>query len=161
MTANVGRTTSKWLNFIVGDSADTLRNIPVNNVSIVGVTYEEHDMTAFQDAVKGALPGMPDAPIEVTGPLDTAAAAASPTLSGSHTVLAGIIGNPTPRTIDVQFGMRHAWETGEPQFGVSKSATSGYILMAYTVDPNAMTYTATFRLLNGSALPAFGTAAEV
>ena len=156
-----GRTTSKWINFIVGDSADVLRNIPVSSVSVVGVTVEEHDMTAFQDAVKGALPGMRDAPIECSGPLDISAAATTPTLSGSHTVLAGMVGNPTPRSIDIQFGMRHAWEAGEPQFGVSKSATSGYILFAYTVDPSSMTYTATFRLLNGSALPAFGTSAEV
>lgn len=160
MTANTGRTTSKWVNVIVGDSANTLRSIPVNSVSVVGVTYEEHDMTAFQDAVKGVLPGMPDAPVEITGPVDTAAAASVPSLSGSHTVLAPLLGGSTPRTLDVQFGIRHTWEEGEPQFGISQTATSGYILTSYNINPSDMTYTAQFRLLNGSSLPAFGTTAE-
>lgn len=166
MAANTGRTVSRWTSFYVYDSSGTLRQIPVSTISAVGVTFDEVDLTALQDAVKGALPNMPDAPISISGPLDTSAAvAAASGLSGSHTVLAPLAaavaaGTAVPLSLDVRIGIRHAWESGEPQFGITSSATSGYLLTAYTVDPVASTYSAEFRLFPGSALPAFGTAAE-
>ena len=109
---------------------------------------------------------MPDAPIEISGPFDTTAVQSAsgtgvaPTLSGSHTVLSAINGLSVPLSLDIQFGIRHTWETGEPQFGISQSATSGYLCTSYTVDASTMTYSAKFVLLPGSALPAWGTAAE-
>ena len=166
MTAQTGRTVTRFTNFVISDSGDTLRDIPINSLSVCGVTYEEQDLTAFQDAVKGALPGMPDAPIEITGPFDTTAAQSAsgtgvaPALSGSHTVLKGLIGSFTPRTLDVQIGIRQTWETTEPQFGISGTATSGYLCTAYNVNFDDMTYSAKFVLYPGSALPAWGAAAE-
>lgn len=160
MAANTGRTVSKWVSFNVDDSGSTLRTIPINSVSVCGLVYEEQDVTAYQDAVKSALPGMPDAPIEVSGPFDTAVVAAAETLSGSHTVLYNLAGGTTPLTLDVKFGIRHTWETGEPQFGITASTANGYICTSYVVDPNSMTYTAKFVLYPGSAAPAWGTAAE-
>lgn len=167
MPANTtGRTTYKWIRFIVDDSGSTLREVPINKISVVGLTYEEQDLTAYQDAVKGALPGWPDAPIEIDGPLDISAAVAAggsgnaPALSGSHTVIAPLAGLTTPLTLDVQFGMRQYWTTGEPQFGITASATAGYICTTYTVDPASMSYHAKFVLYPGSTAPAWGTAAE-
>lgn len=166
MTAQTGRMQSRFVNFIIEDSGQALREIPIDSISVVGVTYDEQELTAFQDAVKGILPGMPDAPIEITGPFDNSAvqtASASgvaPALSGSHTVLSAINGLSVPLSLDVQFGIRHTWETGEPQFGISQSATSGYLCVNYTVDVSTMKYSAKFVLLPGSSLPAFGTAAE-
>lgn len=160
MATQTGRTVSKWVNFQCDDSAGTLRTIPVNNVSIVGLVYDEVDVHAYQDAVMSALPGMPDAPIEISGPFDSSAAAAAGTLSGSHTVLSALAGVATPLTLDVQFGVRHTWEAGEPQFGITATAANGYICTSYVVDPNNMTYTAKFVLYPGSAAPAWGTAAE-
>lgn len=166
MTANTGRTVSKWTDFRLHDTSATLRRIPVMTISAVGVTFDETDLTALQDAVKGALPNMPDAPISITGPFDTSAAVAvGAGLSGSHTVLSALAaavaaGTAVPLSVDIQIGIRHAWESGEPQFGLTASATSGYLLTAYTVDPNAGTYSAEFRLFPGSSLPAWGTAAE-
>jgi len=159
MTANTGRTTMKWVNFIIHDGT-ALRNIPISGLTAVGVVYDEVDLTAFQDAVRGRLPAMPDAPLDISGPLDTSATAASPALSGSHTVLSALNGVTTPRSVDVQMGIRHAWEAGEPQFGLTSSATSGYIVTSYVVNPQEGTYTARLVLYPGSALPAFGTAAE-
>ena len=164
--ANTGRTVSKLVNLVIGDSGNTLRDIPISGISVVGVVYEEQDLTAFQDAVRGALPNMPDAPIEWTGPFDTTAAQAAsasgvvPALSGSHTVLNGLNGGFTPRSIDVQFGIRQTWETGEPQFGITATDTSGYLITSYTVNPDDMTYSARAALYPGSSLPAWGTAAE-
>lgn len=160
MTAQTGRTTFKHINFIVKDSGGSLRNIPINSLSACGIEYQEEDVTAFQDAVRGRLPSMPDAPIEISGPFDTSAAQTSPALSGSHTVLSGIAGATTPLSLDIQIGIRHAWESGEPQFGITATSTSGYICTRYTVDIASMTYSARFVLFPGSALPAWGTSAE-
>jgi len=167
MAAQTGRTVSKWVRFITDDSAGTLREIPINSLSVVGIVYAEQDVTAFQDAVMGQLPNMPDAPIEVSGPWDNSAAAAisasgaAPVLSGSHTVLNPINGLSVPLSLGVDFGVRHYWETGEPTFIMSSSATSGYLLTKYTVDASGMIYTARYVLYPGSALPVWSTAQVV
>jgi len=168
MAVKTGRTVSRRINFVISDSGGTLRDIPIDGISIVGVTYEEQDLTAFQDAVRGALPNMPDAPIEIHGPWSSKAATsasgsgAAPTLSGSHTVLSALVGvyPTTPSTLDVQFGVRQTWESGEPQFGISGSTGgNGYICTKYTVNDD-LTYDARFVLYPGSAIPAWGTSIE-
>lgn len=166
MAVQTGRTHSRWVNLIIHDYAGVLREIPINGISICGITYDETDLTAWQDAVKGALPNMPDAPIEFTGPYDVQPAQAAsasgvvPALSGSHIVLEPIMGVMTTLSVDIQFGVRHTWESGEAQFGITRSAANGYILTKYDVDFDTMTYAARLVLYPGSALPAFGTGAE-
>jgi len=160
MTANTGRTNSKWTSFVVDDSGGTLRTIPVDSINGVGLSYDEVELTAFQDAIKGVLPAHPDLTITITGPFDTSAAATVPSLSGSHTVLSAIVGGVTPLSLDVQVGIRHVWESGEPQFGLTSSTTSGFLCTEYIPDVNGGKYSAKFRLYPGSALPAWGTAAE-
>ena len=61
-----GRTVSRFFNFVIDDSSATIRDIAVYTISLVGIVFEEQDLTALADAVKGALPNMPDAPIEIT-----------------------------------------------------------------------------------------------
>lgn len=166
MAAQTGRTTGNWTRFLVDDSAGTLREIPIDSLNGVGLDYGGVDTTALQDAVKSVLPETPDCTIEITGPFDNTAVAAAggsgaaPSLSGSHTVLSGIAGALTPLTLDVRFGVRHYWETGEPQFGITSSSVNGFVCTAYTVDPGEMKYSATFRVIAGSVAPAWGTAAE-
>ena len=159
MATQTGRTVSKWVDFIVDDSGGTLRSIPVNSVNGVGLTYDEMEVTAFQEAIKNVLPGHADVVINIGGPLDNSVVAAAGTLSGSHTVLSAINGGVTPLTLDVQIGIRHAWESGEPQFGITSSATSGVLCTNYIVNLDDMSYSATFRVMGGTA-PAWGTAAE-
>jgi len=153
MAAKTGRTTSKWVTFKVDDTGSSIRAIPVNSMGAVGVTYEEIDVSAWQDAVRGGLPGMPSAEIEVSGPFDSTAT------TGSHTVLAGLAGGVTVLSLDVQFGIRQAWDA-EPQFGLTATGNTGYLCTSYLVNPNDMTYTARFIPFPGSAIPAWGTAAE-
>lgn len=160
MAAQTGRTTQKWTTFIVDDSGGTIREIPVDSINGVGLVYDEVELTAFQDAIKGALPAHPDCVITISGPFDNSAAATVGTLSGSHTILSAIVGGTTPLTLDVRVGMRHAWESGEPQFGITSSATSGFLCFDYQPDVNAGKYTAKFRMYPGSSAPAWGTAAE-
>lgn len=163
-----GRTVSRWVRFAIGDTSNVLREVPIWSVTVVGIKYDMIDLTAFQDAVKGALPGFPDAPIEITGPFDStaaaafAASAAAPTLSGSHTVLQPLNGGSVPRTCAVLFGDRALWATGAPVFGANQSATSGYLVFEYTVVPkDPMSYKAVFKLFPGSTIAAWTTVIPV
>ena len=162
MAANTGRTVTKFIRFGVDDSVGTAREIPINSLSPVGFQWEETDVTAWQDAVKGYLTNHPDCPIDITGPFDNsgsvgfAASAATPTLSGSHTVLAGIVGGVTPLALAVHFGIRHYWETGEPVFGIiAAGAGTGYLCTKYSIEGES--YSARFVPYPGS-VPAWGTA---
>ena len=126
----------------------------------------------FIQMVRETLATVTDAPIDIHGPWSSKAATAAsgsgaaPDLSGSHTVISALVGVATtpsascPSTLDVQFGVRHTWESGEPQFGISGSTGgNGYICTKYTVNDD-MTYDARFVLYAGSAIPAWGTSIE-
>lgn len=154
MAAQTGRTTLKWVTFHVDDSGGTLRQIAVDSINGVGLVYDEVELTAFQDAIKGALPAHPDCTITITGPFDATAS------TGSHTVLSAIVGGATPLTLDVRVGMRHTWESGEPQFGITSDASNGFLCFDYQPDLNTGKYSAKFRMYPGSSAPAWGTAAE-
>ena len=154
MTAQYGRTTNRWVKFLIDDSGGTLREIAVSSIGGLELAYEEKDLTAFMDAIKGVLLGQPDFACEISGPFDTTAS------TGSHTVLNSVSGLNVPLTFDVRIGMRHAWEAGEPQFGITSSSTDGVLVTKYSVDPGTGMYTASIKMAAGSAAPAWGTAAE-
>lgn len=161
MAALTGRTVSKFTSFIIGDTSNVLRTIPVNTLSAVGLTYQEMDLTAWLDAVAGMLLNMPSSTLDIGGPFDTTAAQTVGTMSGSHTILNPLVGLLVPRTVNIQVGIQAAWESGAPSWGLSRSATSGFLVSAYTVDLNTGMYSASIRLFAGSSLPAWGTAALV
>jgi hypothetical protein len=160
MAVQTGRTDNHFCQFIMGDASNgALRSVPISGFSALGATYEVVDMTAFQDAVKGALLGMPDAPFSIHCPWDTTAAQTVGTLSGSHTILSAVVGLMVPLTIDFRFGIRHAWETGEPNWGETATATSGYIVSKYVLNDD-FSCDADFVAFPGSSLVAFGTSDE-
>lgn len=157
-----GRTVTQWVRFALDDSSETPREIPIHTLSPVGLVYEEQDASAWQDTVIGFLKAVPSAAIEISGPWSTKAAAslagtgATPTLSGSHTILHPIISRSfvTPLGLAVMFGMQNLWASGDPVFGiVSPSASSGYVLMSYLKTGND--YTAKFQPFPGTT-PAWG-----
>lgn len=151
MTANTGRTHSKYITVKLDNSSGTLTDITayVNTVGSVGLSAETQDVTAFSDGVKNIVIGQPSAPLTIGGPIDT-------TL---HTLMTGINLQVTPLSLDIQIGIRHAWESGEPQFGITSSATSGYLCHSYMPDFQANTWTAQLDVF-GPTAPAWGTAAE-
>ena len=154
MTAQTGRTVEKWVTFKIDDTVPTLRTVTgVKSINGVGLTYDEMDVTALADALKNVLPGHPDLTINVVGKFDTTA------LTGFHTVFSAVNGGNTPLSLDIQVGMRHAWEAGEPQFGITSSATSGMICTSYVTDVNAMEATATLKVM-GPTAPAWAGTAE-
>ena len=168
MAASVGRTVGKYVKFQIHDTGAAFRDIPVTSINGVGLAYPEVDVSAIQDAVKGALNGQPDFTLSITGPFDTTAAVtasgsgAVAALSGSHTVLKNLPNDLDPLSFAIYVGIRHAWTSGEPSFGVSTTSSgtggiSGLLCMGYNVDPIAATYEATFRLAPGSIAPIWHT----
>lgn len=148
MAAQVGRTNSKHISFWLDSSAGTLTDLTAYTKSIgtVGLTFEEQDVTAYSDGVKNVTIGRADAPIAVTFQMDTVVYA--------HLIA---LSRVIPLTLDIRFGIRHAWEAGEPVFGITSSATSGYLLKDLTM--NDTDIMASF-VVYGPTAPDWATAAH-
>lgn len=167
MTVLTGRTPSQYLRFIIGDTSNVLREVPVRSVGPLGLSFPEVDLSALQDALDGFAAGRPGFEMEFGGPYDTSAAVSvaasgnAPALSGSATVLEPLNGLMTPRSWAVYIGMDAYWETGAPVFGVSRTSTSGVWVSKFQVVPGEfeMLYSARIRMIPGSAKPAWGTSA--
>ena len=108
-----GKTNAKHIRVKLDDSVPTLRDISagVAQVSGVGLTYAEQDVTAYSDGIINFTLGFPSSDIELSGPIDNLAT------TGSYTVLKSIVGLQTATyTLEVQFGIRAAPATGDPNF---------------------------------------------
>lgn len=151
MAALTGRTHSKHITVKLDNSGGTLTDITpyVNSIGSVGLTFDTQDVTAFSDGSKNVVIGQPTASLTIGGPFDTVI----------HAQMIGINGAVTPLSLDIQIGIRAAWEAGAPQFGITSSASSGYLCHSYMVDMGANTWTATLDVF-GPTAPAWGTAAE-
>jgi hypothetical protein len=165
-TLQVGRTVGKYFKFVIKDSSGTLRDIPVDTIGGVGITYPEVDVSALQDVLKGFLLGQGTVALTIGGPFDTSAVQAASAsgalaaLSGSHTVLSGVVGLTTPLSFAVYIGVREYWTAAQDiVFGLTSSATSGVIVTDYQVDVVGGKYTAKIAMYPGSSAPSFGTAA--
>lgn len=143
MTANTGRTHPKHLEFWLDDSGGTLTNLSayLDSTGTFGLNYEEQDVTGMSNAIKNIVIGRPEAPLTIVFKFDTVVFA--------H--LNAIDGVNTPLSLDIRMGIRHAWESGEPTFGISSSATSGYLCTGVTIDPSAGTITAKFNVFGPTA----------
>jgi len=148
MAAQTGRTLSRWTKVYIDDNAGVLREVPVNSINGVGLECPTVDISAWQDAIRHVLLDRPNNAITISGPFDCSAAvvasasAAAPALSGSHTVLAPLVGLNVPLAFGVCFGVRQYYTTTEPAFGLNFTAASGYLVSSYTVNPEDGTYTA-------------------
>jgi len=151
MAALTGRTHSKHITVKLDNSGGTLTDITayVNSIGTVGLTFESQDVTAFSDGTKNIVIGQPTAQLTIGGPFD----------SVSHAQMIAINGVAIPLSLDIQIGIRAAWEAGAPQFGITSSASSGYLMTGYTVDMGANTWSAMLDVF-GATAPAWGTAAE-
>ena len=156
-----GRTVGKYFKLQIEDSGGTMRDIPVTTAGGVGITYDEVDLTALQDALKGVLAGQGNASVTITGPFDnTAAQAASASgaaaaLSGSHTVLQPLNGGQTGRSAGFYIGIQGYWATGDPVFG----GIDSFIVTDYTVDMATGMYSSKIAYKAGATAPAWGTTA--
>lgn len=151
MAVNTGRTHAKHIAVKIDNSAGTLTDISahVNTVGSIGVTHETQDVTAWGDGSKNVVIGQPSVPLTIGGPWSTAI----------HEHMIGINGSGVPLSLDIQIGVRHAWEAGEPQFGITSNASSGYLCHSYAFDPSANTWSAQLDVY-GPVAPAWDTVAE-
>ena len=161
-----GRTVPKFAKFQFDDSGGTMRDAQVSTINGIGLAYEEENgLVALNDLIKGALSGLPDLDIDIGGPFSNLAAAsayasgAAPAFTGSHNLFDDLPGGVTPLGFGFYIGIQSLWSTGDPVFGLSASGTDGLLCFNYLVDLSSMTYTARFRMVPGSALPAWGTSA--
>jgi hypothetical protein len=148
MAAQTGRTIeSVYTQFWLDNSSGTLTNLSAyaSSVGAVGLDSKTVDVTAYSDAVYNYLVDKPTAPITVTFPLDTVVI----------THLSALNRN-TPLSLGIYYGVRQAWQSGEPTFGISSSSTSGYVFMGFKVSGGVIT--ANFDVF-GPTAPAWGTAA--
>ena len=155
MAAQFGRTVQDFTSLLIGAAGGSMQIIRINSLGDLGLTYEEQDMSAWVDAVKGVLVGKPDFTLDFGGPIDNTAT------TGTSTLLRAWNGVMTALSFDVQVGIRHAWEAGEPQFGVTGVVASNSGIMVTRYTESGGMFSATIRMLAGSAAaPAWGTAAE-
>lgn len=156
MAVQVGRTIPAFTDLKLGVAAGSMISMKINSLGDLGLDYEEVEVSAWVDAIKGVIVGKPDFSLDFGGPIDNTAT------TGSSTLLRTWIATPnTLLSFDVQVGVRHAWETGEQQFGVTGviASNSGAVLTKYV--ESGENYSATIRMMSGSAAaPAWGTAAE-
>src|SRR5512146_362768 len=144
MAAQTGRTIPAFTVLKLGSAASDMQDMKIDNLGDLGLDYEEVDMSAWSDAIKGALVGKPDFSLDFGGPVDNTAT------TGPSTLLRTWIAAPyTLLSFDVQIGVRHAWEANEQQFGFTGviASNQGAILTRY-VESGGM-YRATIRMLPG------------
>lgn len=146
----MGRTIERYIGFYISDGT-AMRQIKINSMGALGLTWPEVEIKAWLDSVAGILMDIPTCAIDISGPFDT-------TANGSHATLSALAGVQTPRSLDVQLGMLRPWEAGDPQFGITATATSGFLVSSYTYQNNL--FSAKLNLFSGSSLPAWGTTAE-
>lgn len=159
-----GRTSPRFTKFQIEDTGGIMRDVPVKTLGNVGLTYDEIDLAALQELVKGFMSGQANFSLTITGPFDNSAAvaaggsgtAAEDSLSGSHTVLEPLNGGLTAKSFGVYFGIQAHWATGDPVFG----AVDSIIVTDYTVDPATGMYSCKIVKAAGAANdPDWGTAA--
>lgn len=149
MAAQTGRSNNKFIGFFLDNSSGTLTDLTAytKDVGDVGPDYDKMDVTAFSDGSKNYTIGIPAMPLTITFVWDTVVL----------THLAAL--NPqTPLSLDIRFGVRQTYTAGEPQFGITMSSTSGYVITGFKCK-GTESITANFDVF-GATAPAFGTAAE-
>jgi len=148
MTAQTGRTHPKYIGFFLDNSGGTLTDLTahLDTAGTFGLTYEELDVTGASNAVQNVVVGRPSAPLTISFVYDTVVMA--------HLMA---LDHVTPLTLDVRVGIRHAWESGEPCFGITSSATEGYVFEDFTTD--GVKITAKFNVF-GPTAPGFSTTAH-
>lgn len=148
MAANTGRTNAKFIQFFLDNSGGVLTDLSsyTKSVGTFGLKFDEQDVTAYSDGVKNVTIGRPDAQLSVVFQNDT-------------TVFAHLIAlsRVTPMSLDIRVGIQHAWVAGEPCFGITSSATSGYLLKDMTMTDTDITVTLS---VFGPTAPDFAIAAH-
>ena len=149
MPAQTGRTNIKFVGFFLDNSAGTLTDLTayLKNPGTVGPQFDTLAVEAVSDGAKNVTVGIPAMPLTIEFIWDTVVITHLSALSPQ-----------TPLSLDIRYGVRQTYTAGEPQFGISMTSTSGYVLTGYTCN-GVESITATFDVF-GATAPAFGIAVE-
>lgn len=156
MTVQTGRTISDFTDLKLGAAGGSMTSMKIDDLGDIGLDYNTVEVSAWVDAIKGVLVGKPDFSLDFGGPIDNTAS------TGPSTLMRTWIATPnTLLSFDVQVGVRHAWEAGEQQFGITGVVSTNTGVMLTSYKESGGKYKATIRMVAGSAsAPAWGTAAE-
>lgn len=138
----------RFLKVYIDDSSGAAQDVS-NDIESVDIPdeYGELDVTGFGEGSDNSMPGMPSFPVEITGMFNPTAT------TGLFTVLKGIVGGYTARTLTVQVGQNAAPTTGDPEFEGEFWCSK----MNVSATPKGkVALTASFRV-SGSVAPAWGT----
>ena len=141
----------KWVSVNIDDSGGTARDISNDVTAINGLplTYNPVEVGGYQQNMMYLI-GRGDSEITLT-------VLANPTATtGAHTVLSGIVGGNTARTVTIAVGNNAAPTTGDPEI------EGEMICSTYTVTPDLngpTTAEVTLKVASGQTLPAWGTVA--
>lgn len=143
-----GKTNARYIRVSLDDTAGSAQDLSASISSITGVGLEnqQDDVTAYSDGVINFTLGHPSAEVDISGPLNNTAT------TGAHTVLSAISNAPYSQdsyTLTVQFGIRAAPTTGDPEF------EGEYLVTSYIVNGDG-TWTAHLVPATATA-PAWGT----
>jgi hypothetical protein len=118
-----GRTLGKYCKAQIEDAGGAMRDIFFDSINGVGITYDEVDVSALQDAIKRSFVGQGQIKLTLTGPISNKADATAsatterPAESGAITIFSDLVGSNTPRSFAVYYGMQTDWAAGDPVFG--------------------------------------------
>jgi len=149
MTANTGRTNERWTDILIDNTSGTLTSLKdhLKSINGYGLKFTEADVTGVGNAIKNITLGRPEAPLSITWQKDTVV----------YAHLIALIGRETPLSLDIRQGIGHVWESGEPTFGITSSATSGYVMTSFIEATDE--YQTTWNVRGGTA-PDFATTAH-
>lgn len=131
------------------DSGGTLRQFADGDIVSVdlGLTFDQHDVTGFGDAVHKFINGQLKALVTINGFLTT-----TPN-TGTHTVIQGAFAAGAPVTLEVQVGQNAAPQAGDPSYS-GEFYVESYKPALQT--GGAVMFTATLKPATGAA-PAWST----
>ena len=153
-----GRTVGKYCKFQIETSSGSMRSIPVNSFGSIGLTYDEVDVSALQEAIKSMMSGQGGFSTTITGPFDNKGLVTietsgnAPGLSGAHGILSLLDGGNTAKSFGFYIGVQRYWTNGDPVFG----GVDTILVSQYTTD--GQTYSARISAAGNRAnYPAWGT----
>ena len=154
MAVQTGRTLQDFIKLYLSSGA-AMVDMKIDSLGDYGLNYPETEMSSWSDAIKGVLVGQPDAfTLDFGGPIDNTAT------TGPSTILRSKVGSNTASSFDIQIGVRHTWEAGEQQFGMTADISDNFGVIVTKYSESGGKYSARIAITPGSPLPAFGTAAE-
>lgn len=107
----MSKITGEFVTVTLDDSTGTPRAVS-SDVEAVDIPdeYDDVEVTGFTDGSHNSIPGLLNAPVEITGMFNAAAT------TGLYTVLKGIKGQKSAHTLTVKVGQGAAPVNGDPEF---------------------------------------------